>query len=128
MQQNQIIGLGNDIVNIARIEAAIARFGDKFLRKIFTSEEIAAANNITHAKRKSGYYAKRFAAKEALVKALGTGFTKGVGFRDIAVLNDEYGKPVVFVYNKLKTLLNQANIHISLSDDYPFAMATVLLS
>jgi holo-[acyl-carrier protein] synthase len=79
-------------------------------------------------KKKSGYYAKRFAAKEALVKAVGIGFTNGIRFIDIAVLNDEYGKPVVFVYHKLKTLLHKVHINISLSDDYPFAMATVILS
>jgi holo-[acyl-carrier protein] synthase len=125
--RSNIIGVGNDIINITRIEKSIAKFGDKFINRIYTKSEISLAKKFNSPKKISGFYAKRFAAKEALVKAIGSGFTGGISFTDIEILNNEDGKPVVNLYNQLKTTLTDATIHISLSDDYPFAMATILI-
>jgi len=125
---NNIVGLGNDIINITRIEKSIAKFGDKFINKLYTPKEILLAGKFGSKQKLYSFYAKRFAAKEALVKAIGTGFSKDISFKDIEILNNEQGKPIVYTYNKLNTLLKHHLIHISLSDDYPFAMATILVS
>ncbi|KKB96180.1 Holo-[acyl-carrier-protein] synthase [Candidatus Arcanobacter lacustris] len=127
MNNLNIVGIGNDIINITRIEKSIAKFGDKFITRIYTNNEIALAKKFTSSKKISSFYAKRFAAKEALVKAIGTGFRRGVSFTDIEILNNEDGKPVVNLFNELKTTLADTKIHISLSDDYPFAIATILI-
>ena len=128
MNNLNIVGIGNDIINITRIEKSIAKFGDKFITRIYTNNEISLAKKFTSSKKISSFYAKRFAAKEALVKAVGTGFRRGISFTDIEILNNEDGKPVVNLYNELKTTLDDTKIYISLSDDYPFAIATILIS
>ena len=128
MNNLNIVGIGNDIINITRIEKSIAKFGDKFITRIYTNNEISLAKKFTSSKKISSFYAKRFAAKEALVKAVGTGFRMGISFTDIEILNNEDGKPVVNLYNELKTTLDDTKIYISLSDDYPFAIATILIS
>jgi holo-[acyl-carrier protein] synthase len=126
-----IIGLGSDIVQIDRIEKSIKEFGNKFLQKIFTISEIETAKIFTSNKRVFSYYAKRFAAKEAFVKALGVGFRNGIKFTDIEVVNDHNGKPDIALYGAAKKYMEQnhsnAKIHLSLTDDYPIAMAIVII-
>jgi len=127
----KIFGIGTDIVNIKRMEKSLKKNGKTFKDKIFSKREIVYCD-----KKNNPYpfYAKRFAAKEALSKALGTGFRKGINFKDIEVLNDNYGKPSirlkgstgVFLKNKIKT--KKYYIYLSLSDDVPWAQATVIIS
>jgi holo-[acyl-carrier protein] synthase len=132
-----IIGIGNDIVDIPRIEKALARFGDRFINRVYTATEIKRAE----LKKKAGYkvysstFAKRFAAKEAFAKALGTGFSNGVFMRDIGVVNLPGGKPGIHLTGGAALLLQKiipegrkAQIDVSLSDDYPNAIATVIIS
>ena len=121
-----ILGLGSDIIDIARIDALISRFGKRFIVKIFTPAEIAAF-------RGGAYYAKRYAAKEAFLKALGTGFAKGIKWHDMEILNDELGKPVMNVYGNAKKIMDnlasgQAHINVSLSDTSTIAFAVVVIS
>lgn len=130
-----ILGLGNDVVNIERIEKSLTRFGEKFLQKILSAAELSTAKRLSNANQIAAFCAKRFAAKEALVKALGTGFQHGITFRDIEVVNDHNGKPELKLYNAAEKRLQaltppgaQAQIHISLSDDYPIAYAVVIIS
>jgi holo-[acyl-carrier protein] synthase len=128
-----IIGLGSDIVQITRIEQAYVRFGAKFLNKIYTKYEQAQAQGMTDNRKIMSYYAKRFAAKEACVKAMGCGFRGKICFSDIEVSNDDLGKPLLKLYNEAAKMLNTLTvgkmvIHLSLSDDYPVAMAVVIIS
>ncbi len=125
-----IIGLGNDLVDIRRIEKSLEQFGERFIAKVFTAAERAAAERRTGAAR-SGAYAKRFAAKEALVKALGK---NGVGWRDIEVTNDGEGRPYLTLSGGAADLLArripaglQAHLHLSLTDEYPLAQAVVII-
>lgn len=113
-----IIGVGCDIVKISRIEKLIKESGERFLNKIFTALEIELAprNN------QYNYFAKRFAAKEAVVKALGTGFGE-IAFHDIEITNNDLGKPIVN-FNSLK---GSYNIHLSLSDEEEYAVAYVVI-
>ncbi len=122
-----IIGLGTDLVDIARIEKSLEKFGDKFIQRNFTAAE--------QIKTDANHLAKRFAAKEAMSKALGTGIAGGIEFKDIEVRNDEAGKPYITLYNKaLETLQNMTptdktiSLHLSLSDEKNHAMATVVIS
>lgn len=128
-----IIGIGSDVVNISRIEAAILEHGDKFIQRIFTANEIAAAERISNPDKKIAHYAKRFAAKEAFSKAIGTGIGE-VNFKHIGVLNDEKGKPYIEVVENAKHALDKitptghkAVCHISLSDDEPVAQAMIVI-
>ena len=129
-----IIGLGTDIININRIEKAIDRFGNKFLLKIYTKGEIQAANQLTNREKIFSYYAKRFAAKEAFVKALGTGFRDNIRFTDIEIVKDKLNKPSFNIINKAQVILeklslnNPVQINLSLSDDHPVAIAVVIIS
>ncbi len=129
-----IIGLGNDICDIRRIEKTIENFGDKFIKRVFSDAEIAKADK-RKANLKNYYstYAKRFAAKEALMKALGTGYSHGVHFKKISVVNDKVGKPMIELSASTKDFLDKktngkpANIHVTMTDDYPYAFAVVLI-
>ena len=87
-----ILGIGNDLINIERIENTLTKFGNRFVSRVFTTVEIEKSENRFN---RSASYAKRFAAKEAVTKALGTGLSNGVFFRDIGVENNKYGKPSV---------------------------------
>ena len=127
----KIFGIGTDIINIKRMEKSIKRNGDNFINKIFSK------NEILYCKKKKNpfpFYAKRFAAKEALSKALGTGIRKGINFKNIEITNDIFGKPsielkgttAIFLKKKIKT--KKYSIHLSLSDDIPWAQATVIIS
>ena len=127
----KIFGIGTDIVNIKRMEKSIRKNGVVFKNKIFSKNEI---NYCEKKKNPFPFYAKRFAAKEALSKALGTGIRKGINFKNIEVYNDNFGKPSIqlkgstadFLKKKIKT--RKYFIYLSLSDDLPWAQATVIIS
>ena len=127
----KIFGIGTDIVNIKRMEKSIKKNGVVFKNKIFSKNEI---NYCEKKKNPFPFYAKRFAAKEALSKALGTGIRKGINFKNIEVHNDNFGKPSIrlkgsaadFLKKKIKT--RKYFIYLSLSDDLPWAQATVIIS
>ncbi|MET0639720.1 MAG: holo-ACP synthase [Hyphomicrobium sp.] len=127
-----ILGIGNDLCDIRRIEKAMARFGDRFLERVFTAEERRKAFSRAHAPRT---FAKRFAAKEAASKALGTGFRAGVYLRDIGVVNAPSGRPTLALTGgaarHLARLLPPgfaARIDVTLTDEYPLAQAIVIIS
>ena len=127
-----IVGIGNDLVDIKRIENTLERFGERFIQRIFTNEErIKSDSRLLRA----ASYAKRFAAKEACSKALGTGFRNGVFWRDIGVTNLPSGKPTLILTGgakkQLKTITPEgmsAHIHLTITDEYPIAQALVLIS
>jgi holo-[acyl-carrier protein] synthase len=127
-----IIGMGSDLCNIDRIAASVARFGDRFEQRIFTDVERAKAARRPFTK--SGTYAKRFAAKEAFSKAVGTGFRKGVFMKDIGVVNAPSGAPTLALTGGAKAALDalipsghEARIHLSLTDDHPWAQAFIII-
>ena len=127
----KIFGIGTDIINIKRINNSIKKGGYNFKKKIFSDKEISYCER---KKNPSAFYAKRFAAKEAFTKALGTGIAKGISLKDIEIFNDTMGKPNIrlrgFANNFLKKKIkkNKYNIYLSLSDDEPWAQATVIIS
>jgi len=127
----KIFGIGTDIVNIKRMEKSLKLYGTKFRNKVFSKSEISYCEK---KKNPGAFYAKRFAAKEALSKALGVGFRKGISFKNIEISNDVYGKPSIRLsgsaYNYLKKKIKNKkyNIYLSLSDDKPWAQATVIIS
>ena len=126
-----IFGIGTDIVNIKRIDKSIKKYGNKFKSKYFSKKEIFYCDN---KKNPSPFYAKRFAAKEALSKALGTGIRKGIDFKNIEISNNKFGKPSIKLsgstasYLKKKIKAKKYSIYLSLSDDDPWAQATVIIS
>lgn len=127
-----ILGLGSDLVDIRRIEKVLARHGDRFIQRIFTPIERAKAERRA---TRIDTYAKRFAAKEACSKALGTGFRNGVFFRDMGVVNLPSGRPTMSLTGgalaRLKAITPdgfEARIDISLTDEYPLAQAIVIIS
>jgi len=127
-----IIGIGTDLVDIRRIERTIARHGDRFLNRIFTPTERALAERRGNP---AETYAKRFAAKEACAKALGTGFRDGIFFRDLGVANLPSGKPTMLLSGaalvRLRAIVPQgleAQIDLAISDEYPMAQAFVVIS
>ncbi len=122
-----IYGIGTDIVEVARIEAALGEFGDAFAKRILAESELAAyeASHI-----KARFLAKRFAAKEAFSKALGTGIRGTVTFQSILVTHDAMGKPLLEFNEEVKTLLAEKHIraaHVSISDEKNLAVAFVVL-
>jgi len=128
----QVIGLGNDIVDITRIERSIVRFGARFVDRVFT--EVEQEKSDARGGRYASY-AKRFAAKEACAKALGTGISSGVFWRDMGVVNLPGGKPTLVLsggaLSKLKEITPQgmkAQIDLTISDDHPWAQAIVLIT
>ena len=125
-----IYGIGTDIVEVARINAAIEKSGDRFLDRIFTGNEKAAAQDRTD---KSRFYALRWAAKEAAWKALSPGYQNGVGWHDLEVISDQDGKPLLVFHGAAREYFeNQTNglgkTDLSLSDDGGMALAFVVLS
>ena len=126
-----ILGIGTDIVNIKRMEKTIKKYGLVFKNRIFSKKEI---NYCETKKNPSAFYAKRFAAKEAFSKALGTGIRKGISLKNIEISNNKIGKPKIIlkgnVENFLKKKVNKKkyNIYLSLTDDKPWAHATVIIS
>lgn len=128
----KILGLGNDMIDISRIERMLDRWGERFVQRIFTEVEIAKSE--ARAARAASY-AKRFAAKEACAKALGTGFRRGVFFRDLGVVNLPSGKPSMVLtggaLRRLQELTPEgmtAQIDLSITDDDPMAQAIVLIT
>lgn len=126
-----ILGLGSDLVDIRRVERTIVRFGERFLERVFTPIERAKSDN--RANRVESY-AKRFAAKEACCKALGTGFRKGVFMRDMGVVNRPGGQPTMALTGGAAARLAaltpagmRAEIHVSLTDEPPLAQAIVVI-
>jgi holo-[acyl-carrier protein] synthase len=127
-----ILGIGTDLVDIRRIEQTIARHGDRFINRIYTETERARAERRAN---RIDTYAKRFAAKEACAKALGTGFRRGVFFRDMGVVNLPSGKPTLRLtggaFKRLEAITPagwEAQIDLALTDEYPLAQAFVVIS
>lgn len=126
-----ILGIGTDLCNIERIEATLARFGDRFRNRVFTPREQAKAEG---RREIAATYAKRWAAKEACSKALGTGLRMGISWKDVAVTNLRSGQPVMHVTGwaaeRLKAMTpagHDAIIHVTLTDDHPWAQAFVVI-
>lgn len=129
-----ILGLGNDLIDIRRIEKTLKRFGDRFIERVFTPVERAKAERRTEGLRVATF-AKRYAAKEAAAKALGTGFRRGVFWRDIGVVNDSDGRPTLELTGGALDRLNQlvpagmkARLDLTMTDEYPMAEAVVIIS
>ena len=127
-----IIGIGSDLCNIDRIQNSLDRFGERFLNRVFTDVERAKAEKRPFTR--AGTYAKRFAAKEAYSKAVGTGFKRGVYMKDIGVANLPSGAPTLVLTGGAKERLDAltppghaARIHLTMTDDHPFAMAVVVI-
>lgn len=127
-----ILGIGNDLCDIRRIERTLTRFGERFLDRVFTAEERRKAYSRAHP---AATLAKRFAAKEAMSKALGTGFRQGVHFRDIGVVNSASGRPTFRLtggaLRALERLVPEghtARLDLTLTDEYPLAEAIVIIS
>jgi holo-[acyl-carrier protein] synthase len=123
-----IFGIGTDIVRVDRMKRNIHRFGDRFARRILSSQEF---EDYRHAGQPAHFLAKRFAAKEATVKAMGTGFANGITLRQISVDHDAAGKPELVMSGDAKSFLESNGItqlHISLADEQDHAVAFVTLS
>ena len=126
-----IIGIGTDLANIERIERTLERFGDRFRNRVFTEIEQAKAERRADT---PGTYAKRWAAKEACSKALGTGLRMGIAWKDMSVRNLRTGQPIMEVRGWAKKRLDEltpegheATIHVTLTDDHPWAQAMVVI-
>lgn len=126
-----ILGIGTDLANIERIAATLERFGDRFRNRVFTVVEQAKAER---RRDRAGTYAKRWAAKEACSKALGTGLRMGIAWKDMAVANLETGQPVMhltgWAAERLAAMTpagHEAVVHVSLTDDHPWAQAFVVI-
>ena len=127
----KIYGIGTDIINITRMKNTLKRKGEKFKQKYFSVNEIKYCEK---KKNPSAFFAKRFAAKEAFTKALGTGIGNGISIKDIEISNNKSGKPFIKLKGKTDQFLKKSikrkkyNIYLSLSDDEPWAQATVIIS
>jgi holo-[acyl-carrier protein] synthase len=126
-----IIGLGSDLIDIRRIEKTLERHGARFIDRIFTDTEMRKSEG---RKQRAASYAKRFAAKEACSKALGTGISHGVFWKDMGVANLPSGKPTMVLTGgamaRLEQMVpsgNRANIHLTITDDFPLAQAFVII-
>lgn len=127
-----IIGLGSDLCNIERIQASLDRFGDRFEQRVFTPIERAKGDRRPFTK--AGTLAKRFAAKEAFSKAVGTGFKRGVFMKDIGVVNAPSGAPTLELQGGAQARLDAltpdghvARVHLTMTDDHPWAQAFVVI-
>ncbi|HEY5712932.1 MAG TPA: holo-ACP synthase [Allosphingosinicella sp.] len=128
-----IIGIGSDLCNIDRIQNSLDRFGERFTNRVFTEIERAKAERRPFTR--AGTYAKRFAAKEAFSKAVGTGFRRGVFMKDIGVVNKPSGEPTLQLSGGAKERLDAmtppghaAQVHLTMTDDHPFALAVVVIT
>jgi holo-[acyl-carrier protein] synthase len=126
-----IIGIGNDIIDIRRVEKTLDRYGERFIGRIFTEVEVKKSER---RRLRAASYAKRFAAKEACAKALGTGMRAGVFWRDMGVVNLPSGKPTMALTGgaaeRLKRLMpagHRPEIHVTITDDFPLAQAFVVI-
>ncbi|MFZ5748262.1 MAG: holo-ACP synthase [Pseudomonadota bacterium] len=127
-----IVGMGSDLCNIERIQQSLDRFGTRFEQRVFTDVELAKAAKRPHTR--AATLAKRFAAKEAYSKAVGTGFRRGVFLKDIGVVNAPSGAPTLALAGGAKARLDAmlprghvAKVHLTLTDDHPWAMAMVVI-
>ena len=127
-----ILGMGNDMIDIRRIERALDRYGERFVARIFTPTEQARSDRRT---QRAASYAKRFAAKEACSKALGTGIRRGVYWRDMGVVNLPSGRPTLHLTGHAARVLAELvppgyepRIDLTLTDDFPWAQAIVIIS
>jgi holo-[acyl-carrier protein] synthase len=127
-----ILGIGNDIIDIRRIEKTLDRYGERFLSRVFTDVERVKSDRRA---QRAASYAKRFAAKEACAKALGTGLRHGVYWRDMGVINLASGRPTISLTNGAARQLGhitpdgfEARIDLTLTDDFPLAEAIVIIS
>src|SRR5512132_374177 len=127
-----ILGLGNDVIDIRRVERTIERYGERFLVRVFTETERLKSDNRAG---RAASYAKRFAAKEACAKALGTGFRQGVLWRDMGVVNLPSGRPTLQLTGGAARALerltpegHEVRIDLSITDDFPTAQAIVIIS
>ena len=127
-----IIGIGNDIIDIRRVERTLERFGDRFTERIFTEIEREKSDR---RRMRAASYAKRFAAKEACSKALGTGLRRGVFWRDMGVVNLRGGQPTMMLtggaHQRLLEIVPEGMdpvIHLTITDDHPLAQAIVIIS
>lgn len=119
-----ILGIGSDIVKVARIKALLIKNRQRFLHKIFTNVEISLLENLTNPNRLVGYVAKRFAAKEACAKAFGTGIGASLSFHDLEVFQDKFGKP----YFEFSAKINkQIKAHLTMTDELEYAQAFVVI-
>ena len=128
-----IIGLGSDLCSIERIQSSLDRFGERFLARVFTAEERAKAEKRPFTR--AGTLAKRFAAKEAFSKAVGTGFKRGVYMKDIGVVNAPSGAPTLVLTGGARARLDALapaghaiDVHLTMTDDHPWAQAFVILT
>ncbi|MCC5985349.1 MAG: holo-ACP synthase [Rhodobacteraceae bacterium] len=128
-----ILGVGTDLANIERIEATLARFGDRFRKRVFTETELRKAR--ARAGQEAATLAKRWAAKEACSKALGTGLRMGIAWKDMGVTNLRTGQPVMVLSGWAAERLDAmtppghaAQVHVSLTDDHPWAQAFVVIA
>jgi holo-[acyl-carrier protein] synthase len=126
-----IIGIGNDIVDIRRVEKTLEKFGDRFRNRIFTDIEKRKSDRRA---QRAASYAKRFAAKEACSKALGTGFRRGVFWKDMGVVNEPSGRPTMVLTGGALAQLERlvptgliAKVHLTITDDFPYAQAVVII-
>ena len=126
-----MIGLGSDLIDIRRIENTLSKFGDRFKKRIFTENEIKQCER---RKESAACYAKRFAAKEAAAKALGTGFRNGVFWRDLEVTNLPSGKPTITFHGNSQLQLKkiakdkEPDISLTITDEFPYAQAIVTIN
>ncbi len=132
MNSAMILGLGSDVVDIGRVERTLARFGERFTHRVFTEIERRKCDARA---RRGASYARRFAAKEACAKALGTGFRRGVYWRDLGVVNLASGKPTMALTGGAARRLAEitppgmlAQVDLTITDDHPTAQAIVLIS
>ena len=128
-----IIGIGSDLCNVERIQKSVDRFGERFLNRVFTEVERAKAASRPHTM--AGTLAKRFAAKEAFSKAVGTGFKRGVFMKDIGVVNAPSGAPTLHLTGGARARLDAMapsghaiDVHLTMTDDHPWAQAFVILT
>lgn len=127
-----ILGIGNDIIDIRRVERTLERFAGRFTERVFTPVERARSDRRA---ARAASYAKRFAAKEACSKALGTGFRRSVYMRDLGVVNEPSGRPTMVLTGPARDHLarmtppgHAAVVHLTLTDDYPYAQAIVIIT
>ena len=124
----KILGIGVDIVENSRISKSLKN--DLFIKRIFSNSEILIAKNVKDKKR---YYSKRYAAKEAFVKSIGTGFRNNLNFKDISIINDKLGKPSIIINEKIKKIvkmqfnISSFNFFLSISDEKKYSVAQVIL-
>ena len=127
-----ILGTGIDLLKVSRIKKLFDNYGDIFVKKVFSEYEIKKNKNIT---LKVSKIAKSFATKEAFVKALGTGFTKEISFKDISLINEERGKPIIDLSNRVQEYLKKKTpngyktiINVSISDEKEYVISNVIIS